>query len=243
MTNQLLRQLITHTITELVDMDAGFGKTKLVKLLYLMDVENYRRHRTTISGLEWRFYHYGPYAFEIDDALDELELDIPQDTFTTGLGHRAIVFQSCRELRPKLGEHVRSMAELRLVNRVIRDWGESDLNALLNHVYFYTEPMKEAKRGDFLDFSTIQRRSRHKTAARVPIPEDRLSEYRSRFGEAKAKRVRRSLDPAPRFDRVYQAGLTNMTEEEQYGVPPGTVNIPDEVKERLRELEDDRTSD
>ena len=82
MNNQLLRHLISHTVTELTDMGAGFGKTKLVKLLYLMDVENYRRRQETISGLEWCFYHYGPYAFEIDSALNELSFDIPQESFT-----------------------------------------------------------------------------------------------------------------------------------------------------------------
>ena len=55
MATHLLRSLIAHVITELTDMDVGFGKTRLVKLLYLIDVENYRRRRATISGLEWRF--------------------------------------------------------------------------------------------------------------------------------------------------------------------------------------------
>ena len=239
MTDHLLRHLIAHVITELTDMNVGFGKTKLIKLLYLIDVENYRSRRTTISGLEWYFYHYGPYAFEIDTALEDLELDIPQGSVTTGTGHTVTIFRPSPELSPRLGEYVSSLSELRLVNRVIEDWGETELNTLLNHVYFFTEPMIHAKRGTILDFSTIQRRRPNRTAGHgAPLPTDRVDEYRSRFQEAKARRVRRPLYPAPRFDTVYQAGLAHMTAEEVHGVTTGSVNISAEAKERLRDQKD-----
>ena len=156
MTSSILNDLIAHTIVQLADMQVGFGKTKLVKLLYLVDVENYRRRRRTLSGVEWHFYHYGPYAFEIDEALDYLEFDIPQESVRTGGGHDAIVFRPDWNFRPRLGDYV-SSTELRLVNMVIKEWGEVELNPLLDHVYFNTEPMKEARRGEILDFSMIQR--------------------------------------------------------------------------------------
>lgn len=243
MNNHLLRHLIPHVIVKLTDMGVGFGKTKLVKLLYLIDVENYRIRRTTISGLEWRFYHYGPYAFEIDDALRDLELDIPQDSVATGTGRQATVFRPNRELRPRLSEHLRSSQELRVVNTVIRDWGETELNPLLNHVYFYTEPMKHAERGDVLDFSTIERRRSGRGGSHdVSLPTNRVEEYRSRFQEAKAKRVQRTLHPAPRFDSVYEAGLTHMMEEGVIETLTGTVEVPDEVKESLKDYRDGEVS-
>ena len=243
MNNHLLHHLIAHVIVKLNDLGIGFGKTKLVKLLYLMDVENYRIRRATISGLDWRFYHYGPYAFEIDEALKDLELDIPQDSVTTGTGHRATVFRSSHGLRPRLSEHLPSSRELRVVNTVIRDWGETELNPLLNHVYFYTEPMEHAERGDVLDFSTIERRRSGRAADHgVSMPSDRLNEFRSRFQEAKAKRVRRPLHPAPRFDSVYRAGLAQMTEGEVSEVLTGAVEIPAEVKEYLRDNRDGEVS-
>ena len=243
MNNHLLRHLIAHVIMKLSDMSVGFGKTKMVKLLYLIDVENYRIRRTTISGLEWRFYHYGPYAFEIDNVLNDMELDIPQDSVTTEAGHKATVFRSNRGLRPRLNEHLPSSRELRIVNTVIRDWGEAELNPLLNHVYFYTEPMEHAERGDVLDFSTIQRRrSSRAVAHEVAMPSDRLNEFRTRLQETKAKRIRRPLHPAPRFDSVYRAALARLRSEETAGVAAGSVEIPDEVKEHLRDNRDGEVS-
>ncbi len=243
MSNNLLRHLIAHTVAELTDMDVGFGKTKLVKLLYLMDVENYRRRQETISGLEWRFYHYGPYAFEIDNALNELSFDIPQESFKTQRGHKGIAFRPERSLKPSLGKYVRSLSELRLVNRVIRDWGETELNALLDHVYFYTEPMKHAVRGDILDFSTVERRRRQSTANRGPqLSLDKLSKYRTRFQESKARRVRQPLHPAPRFDGVYRKGLARIVAEDGYATPLGRLEMSEDEKEHFRGLGDHEAS-
>ena len=244
MNNQLLRHLISHTVTELTDMGAGFGKTKLVKLLYLMDVENYRRRQETISGLEWCFYHYGPYAFEIDSVLNELSFDIPQESFTTESGYKAIAFRPERSLKPRLGKYVRSLSELRLVNRVVRDWGETELNVLLDHVYFYTEPMKHARRGDILDFSVVERRRRQSTTKLTPrLSSDQLSEYRARFQESKARRVRQPLYPAPRFDGVYREGLARLTAEEAGLIPLGIAVISEEAKVGLRKQWDDEASE
>ena len=56
----------------------GFGKTNLVKLIYLVDEENCRARRETFAGLKWVFYHCGAYSFGIGAALAELAFDIPQ---------------------------------------------------------------------------------------------------------------------------------------------------------------------
>ena len=39
MANLILNKLIAHSIINLAERQVGFGKTKLVKLLYLIDVE------------------------------------------------------------------------------------------------------------------------------------------------------------------------------------------------------------
>ena len=238
MPNYILNSLITHIATELAHEGIGFGKTKPVKLIYLVDVENYRARRKTLTGVDWIFHHYGPYAFEIDKALAELEFDMPQESAATVGGHAAAVFKPNWGLKSRLGELVPT-AELRLVDRVISEWGETELNPLLNHVYFHTEPMEDAARGEALDFSKIPRRPRAvraKDGARMS--EERLNEYRRRFREAKAARAklrRRPLDPPPRFDRVYQEALARMNEDERYRLPPGEVVISEDAKERIRE--------
>ena len=72
----------------------------------------------------------------------------------------------------------------------------------------------------------------------MPISPERMNEYRKRFKEAKAKRVRRPLDPPPRFDRVFFEGLARMNREEEYRNPPGDIYISEEVKAHIREQRD-----
>ncbi len=240
MKNDILDSLISHTVVRLDEMQASFGKTKLIKLLYLIDVENYRRRRKVLSGLDWYFHHYGPYAFEIEDALDDLALEISQESFKTKYGRNAVVFRPHRELRPMLAEYV-SKPELNLVNKVIVEWGDVEFNPLLNHVYFYTEPMQNAKRGDRLDFSTIQRRRVSRSAPDNKMsPRSRLDEYRTRFKAAMKEHVQRRLHPTPRFDKVYSDALVRMGREERLETPPGELDISEEVKARIRKQGDEQ---
>jgi hypothetical protein len=48
------------------------AKTKILKLLYLFDVEYYRFHRRTFTNFEWKFFHLGPWAAEYDSTLSGL---------------------------------------------------------------------------------------------------------------------------------------------------------------------------
>ena len=235
MANSILNKLIAHSIINLEERQVGFGKTKLVKLLYLIDVENYRRRRRTLTGLEWQFYHYGPYAFAFDEALEDLEFDIPQESIRTGNGRDAIVFRLDWNIRSRLGSYIES-AELSLVNRILREWGEVELNPLLDHVYFNTEPMREAKRGEILDFSTIQpRRVQRSSRDATQMTADRLAEYRTRFKESMAGRESRSLNPPPRLDEVFHDALARMNREEGYEIPHREVDISNEAKAHIRD--------
>ena len=211
-----LRNLITYLVLELADMGASLSKTKLVKLLYMIDVENYRRRSQMLSGLEWVFYHYGPYSFEIDTELGRLSLDLPQEEVTTQAGLTAITFRPSRNVPSGLGSDF-SHAEKLVVDRVIREWGMEELNPILNYVYFNTEPMRDAQRGDVLDFTSINRTtSTTRTASKITLPEDRAMALRSGLQAAKRERRRLPLDPPPRFDEVYERGLANMAEAEDY---------------------------
>ena len=57
-------QEVALAILTRVNERAGFvNKTKLLKLLYLADIEHYRKFGETLSGFDWIFY-----LFEIGRA-------------------------------------------------------------------------------------------------------------------------------------------------------------------------------
>jgi len=64
-----LSDLISAVATFVRDSGGAPSKTKILKLLYLLDIESYRKTGATLTGFEWKFYKYGPWAESYDDAL------------------------------------------------------------------------------------------------------------------------------------------------------------------------------
>src|SRR5580692_5795971 len=72
MTTNATDKLIASIVSWIVGQESYVTKTKLLKLLYLFDVEYYRVHRQTFTGFNWKFFHLGPWAREFDPLIEEL---------------------------------------------------------------------------------------------------------------------------------------------------------------------------
>src|SRR5438105_1156385 len=72
MKQTIIDNLIPAIVTWIDEHGSYATKTKLLKLLYLFDVEYYRYHRCTFTGFGWKFFHLGPWAAEYDSALSGL---------------------------------------------------------------------------------------------------------------------------------------------------------------------------
>jgi uncharacterized protein YwgA len=51
----------------------GITRTRLMKLLFLVDYMHWKRCGGKLTNLEWRMYLFGPFSREVLDILDELE--------------------------------------------------------------------------------------------------------------------------------------------------------------------------
>jgi hypothetical protein len=154
--------------------------TRVVKLIYLADLEWRRRHGVALADVEWRFLHFGPYAYEFVPVLGDPDMEVAE---FEGRAARRFTFDPSELTVPQVPEEVSS-----IVGNLVKQWGSADLNRLLDHVYFETEPMENARRGEILDFSTI----------RPPTPK-----IIPDFDAAKMKALRARLK-----DRVAKLGLT-----------------------------------
>jgi hypothetical protein len=105
--------------------------------MYLTEVEYYRRTRKRLTDLAWKFHHFGPYASVLGNYLGNPNVDSIAWTITR---------------RPNQADH----DVLRCVVQVVQKWGDADLNELLDYVYFETEPMQTAHRGERLEFSGVK---------------------------------------------------------------------------------------
>jgi catechol 2,3-dioxygenase-like lactoylglutathione lyase family enzyme len=232
--------VLGYLILEVSERGGTLGKTKLVKLAYLTDIEHYSRVRQTLTGFRWVYHYYGPYSFDFEAALARLELDIPQESVPTTGGYQATVFRVGHP--DDLRRRIRLSDQATLVaQRVLDRWALEDLYPLLSHVYFDTAPMKGASPGDTLDFSTIPpapvgRRPRHELP---PVDERRLQALREAFEEAgtqmaedrrRAEAHKRNLFSAP--DQVFEREFLRFVEQEQTGLPEGApVSVAEDFNE------------
>lgn len=150
------KPLIRAILTRLRDREGSASKTKLLKLLYLADIENFRATGETLTGFDWVFLHYGPWTADYDKALEQLAAEnaIAMQTWARqGLEGERV---SIREPE-SLGTVVKPTIAMLRTQRYIDTWADASLSNLLDYVYFRTEPMADAVRGARLDFSTVRR--------------------------------------------------------------------------------------
>ncbi len=149
MNKDLLPSIIQFFVQEAEREHHPLGATRLVKFLYLLDVEHFKLYRSRVTELDWRFLHFGPYTPELERLLGDAALKVEEVPLPGGKVIRQIK-QFVQQEVPSLPWEVE-----RLVKHIFKDWIDKDLSILLNYVYFETEPMLHADKGDRLSFDSI----------------------------------------------------------------------------------------
>lgn len=190
-----LRPLIAYVVARSREREITLNRTKLVKLLYLIDVERVRSGRQPLTGLEWKFFHYGPYAFELIDTLEAMEGSelVAQQWHDSALYRAAPGAPEGDDWYP---------ATKSMVDNVIRRFAALDLNELLDYVYFHTGPMVDAQRGRRLDLFLA--RDDPPQRRQPPLrPPERPADVEQRLERWRQRTARRlgpvALDPPGRF--------------------------------------------
>jgi hypothetical protein len=186
-----LRQLIAYIVARARAREITLNRTKLVKLLYLLDIERVKTGRDPITGLEWVFFHYGPYAFELIDTLKAMEgSQLVAQQWHTGILYRGAPGAPDGDEWPA--------GTKAAIDRVVDRFAELDLNELLDYVYFRTGPMQQGKRGDRLDMA-LAREDPPLRAPRPLEPPERPDDVDARLAAWRVGTARRlspvTLDP------------------------------------------------
>jgi hypothetical protein len=149
-----LAELTTAIVSYVTERGGYITKTKLLKLLYLFDVEFYRAHGKTFTGFQWKYFHLGPWTREFDPLLEGL---VARGTLIEQQIERPdydAKFLRSTEPAGLRGTFVNFKDELILRN-VLDLWGQSPTSEILDYVYFRTEPMEYGIRNEPLDFSRV----------------------------------------------------------------------------------------
>ncbi len=148
----------------------GILTKPLAKLLYLIDLAFAQSRGETLTGVEWRYHYYGPYAFDMDDAVNALEQHgLLQCT-------RSVTIHSTRPYtvhfaRPGVGyPGLFDPEDETLVMEQLLRYGGLDGDALTEESY-NTIPMLNADRGEVLDMTKEYRKEQSLKRAGVPVDE------------------------------------------------------------------------
>jgi len=221
-----LTRLVQAILTRVREREGYATKTKLVKYLYLLDLAAYRRTGRPLTDFGWIFHHYGPWAPEYEALYREAarsgairvrpgtKPDIEAEFVET-------------EERVDLADLIDDVVLGLEARRIVDTWADRRLGEMLDYVYFRTEPMESAERGQPLDFSMVERgptsppewqppkgdraaveRLRRRLAARRPL-EARL------YHNAIPREVHPPPPTPPRYDAEYYDALRILDEEER----------------------------
>jgi hypothetical protein len=152
--NPQIKQLIPAMVSYINDHDGYVTKTKLLKLLYLFDVEFYRTHRKLFTGFSWKFFHLGPWAREFDRVVNDLvaegvllQIESARQEYDAKFLRTESRFDFSR-----IFSSLKEEAPLRVV---LNTWADRPTGEILDYVYFHTEPMEQGIRNEPLNFSVI----------------------------------------------------------------------------------------
>lgn len=146
------QNILNYSINEYLESieDSPLTKTKILKLTYIVEYYYYKKYNKRLTNENWVFYHYGPYIFNYDDYIDRCAFSYEQ---SENGEYRIIKNERVTSDTIQLEEFEAKM----LIKKIIKEYGQSSLDEILDFIYFDTEPMlKTTQRKQSLDFSSIQ---------------------------------------------------------------------------------------
>lgn len=215
--NSDLGKVIAAIATRVAHDGQSVTKTKLLKLLYLFDIEYYRSHRRTFTGFHWEFYHLGPWTREYDCVLATLvDQGLLSESTSSSLDFDTRFYRATEPV--DVSDLFSDYGDERILRILLNAWADRSTPEILDYVYFHTEPMLEGERFRPLDFSCVSEkpRPRYETSSSGASAKE-VQEMRKRFECLRSARP--AGKPAvrtipPRYDETYFEALAILDQTE-----------------------------
>jgi hypothetical protein len=223
-------RLVPYVIQRIEDEGGIPNRTRVLKIIYLIDLEYFRRHRWTATGWRWVYHYFGPYAFEYPKVLQKIGMSLIDEAEDETANAKRVYKYHVAE-NQQIADIV-GLADLSMIDDIVHRWALDDLNILLNHAYFETEPMVDAKPGDVLDFNRIRAESPtvQIRLENITISKDQREQFRERLAaarrqsEARLSRTSAYLRESPiRADALYRDAMETRDEAESRPIGEGVA--------------------
>jgi hypothetical protein len=212
--NPIIRQLIPAIVSYVTDHGGYITKTKLLKILYLFDVEFFRSHRQILSGFNWKFFHLGPWTAEFDPVVRDLvECGNLMESTSSKSDYETRFYRTPEHL--ELSGFFKSYKEEAILKGILDIWGDRTTGEILDHVYFRTEPMELGSRNEPLDFNKIAEQAPLKYVRSSSGMKDKdIHSQRERFEKERSSRLEGqpigSFFTPPNYDEEFLDALAKL---------------------------------
>jgi hypothetical protein len=222
--------LIQYIVCYATEREMKLSPIRLVKFLYLTDLYWARENNgETLTEWPWKFVHYGPFCSESLEYIEKAHRDglIEKNPYESKFADDDYFLYWCKESRKDF-ERKLPIYLLSPLREAISKWGD-DTFGLLDYVYFETEPMLEAKKGDLLDFSKAKKPEKPEPIEMIKLSPKQVAKGKEIIERLKTK-YKKGLEsqaraPEPIYDEVYQKGKKLLDDEDLQGDLSGKAEI------------------
>jgi len=149
-----MAELTNHLIVYIVQsLHNKLMKTNLLKLLYLVDLDYYKKKGKQATNFNYIYYKKGPWTPQFDQALDLLEGFEIKSIKKEKLETTGEYYIFCKGPKPRFQPALPSDLK-EIVDRILFIFEESPQKDLLQYVYSI-EPMRSVRFKERIDFSRI----------------------------------------------------------------------------------------
>jgi hypothetical protein len=244
----LLQYAVAAAALEDDPRDRELGPIHLIKYIYLGDLAFAKRHDgKTFTGVEWQFWHFGPWSAAIFERIEPSlsAIDVHRREVTSPKSGdefvRFYLTERADELREKLEAEL-PIGITAAIRSAIHEFG-SDTASLLRHVYT-TAPILRAAPGETLVLTreagdsvgrpaTLDRphATRAEARARKAALAELRARVRARLDQRRSERPPVSAHPMPRYDEVFAQGAAWLEENSRRPVEAveGEIIVSDGV--------------
>lgn len=204
------------------------GRTALFKFVYLLDCLHAESHEgKTASEVRWYFHHFGPYAIDLANGIDELDKRSVIQSFASSHGDKDTTQYWLGEY--PIGPSLSDIGLMPLQAATFSSWlrqFSNDLSKLLNHVYFRTSPMQHAVPRAAIDFKVLADQTGAKPHSHTHIKDParlmRLLQLQESLKKSHQRRRPQELINEihrPIYDEIYETSMAAMDENDQIEEP------------------------
>jgi len=204
------------------------GQVRTTKLIYLIEHNYYGWERKHLTDLDWIFWHYGPWSPTLTRVLKE-DFKIPHEQEPSPGKFIPVQWTPPDFDAPEL--KFSNVTAEGIVLGVLDRFAALPYNELLDYVYFETAPMKDAVKGQPLDFSGIPKPELFVDPVSL-LPSKLFNELRQKFLRLDISKPSESMVHVVNEELL--KSIDSLDEEGSFALPEGEVFIDDNIKKELK---------